>query len=482
MTVVVILPCLCYDIAVEKQLPSAYEARMREMLGEAYADYAAALIEPPLRGLRVNGLRLTPEAFAALSPWHLRPSPTLPEGFILAEAGPARTATIEDASMERATEAGPARTAAVEDASRESATEAGIGAHPYHLAGLFYMQEPSAMAAVAAADARPGMRVLDLCAAPGGKAGAMAARMGGEGLLVANEIVGGRARVLLANLQRLGVCNAVVTNAHPETLCSALPAYFDLVLVDAPCSGEGMFRKDETAVAAWSVAHVQACAERQRAILASAQKAVKGGGALVYSTCTFSREENEDTIGAFLAAYPAFQLQFMRRIYPQEGLGEGHFVARLIKCADERADYPLLTLAPCKEKSFTAFMEENFAERPIGQPVLLQDGRVKILPQALPGPLRGLRMLCAGIAAGECKNGRFTPAHALAMAAEGQWRKVLSLSLEDPRLRQYLHGETISVAPGVRGWQCVCVEGYPLSLGKAVDGILKNHLPKEYRR
>lgn len=180
----------------------------------------------------------------------------------------------------------------------------GIGNHPYHLAGLFYLQEPSAMAAIAAAEVRPGMRVLDLCAAPGGKSGGIAARLSGEGFLLANEIVPNRARTLASTLERLGVANAAVTCAKPEAIAEAFPDYFDVTLVDAPCSGEGMFRKDAGAVAEWSPAHVTACAARQSAILETAAKTVRGGGVLIYSTCTFSAEENENVVERFLAAHP----------------------------------------------------------------------------------------------------------------------------------------------------------------------------------
>lgn len=429
------------------QLPEAYIERMEKMLGPSDAPaFFACYGQPPRRGLRVNTLRLSPGAFAARSPFPLAPTGILPEGFLLTEAPPA------------------------------------IGSHPYHLAGMFYLQEPSAMAPIAALPVRPGMRVLDLCAAPGGKSGGIAARLEGQGLLVANEVAPGRAKTLRYTLERLGVTNAVVTCARPEVLCEALRGYFDAVLVDAPCSGEGMFRKDPGAAAAWSEAHVRACAQRQRAILESAAQAVAEGGALVYSTCTFSPEENEGVAEAFAAAHPAFTLEYARRFYPHTCPGEGHFVALLQRTGSLQGHgngAAALSLPPCKEAAFRAFCQEALEAPPEGEAVRLGDGRVLVLPGPLPKGLERARLLTAGVYAGDLAGNRFTPSHALAMAAGVRWRRALSPG--GPDMGAYLRGQAIP-APGLsKGWCRVEVEGYPLGLGKAVEGVLKNHLPKGLR-
>ena len=242
-------------------LPEAFAHRMKEMLGEEFPAFLAAYEQPHLKGVRVNPLKCAPETLQkAMS--GLRPSPFSPLCFY-------------------------------------SETEK-VGTLPLHHAGAFYSQEPSASSAVTVLDPQPGERVLDLCAAPGGKSTQIAACLMGEGLLWSNEIVRSRASILLSNMERMGVKNGVVSSCHPETLCSRLAGFFDKVLVDAPCSGEGMFRRDPQAVAEWSPEHVRACADRQLAILHSAKQAVREGGVLVYSTCTFSPEENEGVIRRFL--------------------------------------------------------------------------------------------------------------------------------------------------------------------------------------
>ena len=425
-------------------LPQDFIDRTTKQLGPQAPAFFASYDEPPRRGLRVNGLRLTPENFLTISPFRLAPSDILREGFVL----------MEDAPF--------------------------IGNHPYHLAGLFYLQEPSAMSPIATLDIRPNMRVLDLCAAPGGKSGGIAARMQGSGLLVANELVPGRAKTLRYNLERLGVCNAAVTCARPDALCEALAGYFDAVLVDAPCSGEGMFRKDPSAVAEWSLAHVLACAQRQKAILESAALAVCEGGQLVYSTCTFSPEENEGVVEAFCAAHPEFSLLSMNRLYPHTSVGEGHFVARLQRMGDapQQKKEKCLALPQCKEAAYREFCAEALQSPPPGEGVLLPDGRVLALSEDLPKGLERVRLLTAGIYMGDMRNGRFEPSHALAMAAGVTWRQ--TLLLEGQALSAYLRGEVVP-AEGLQGWCRAAVDGFPLGLGKAVGGSLKNHLPKGLR-
>ncbi len=428
-------------------LPEAFLQRMQKLLGGEYPAFLDCYAKPPVRGLRVNTLRASPADFLKIAPWKLAPSAILPEGFVLLEAA------------------------------------AGIGKHPYHMAGVIYMQEPSAMAPAAAVSIRPGMRVLDLCAAPGGKSTAMAARLEGEGLLVSNEVVPARAKALAQNIQRMGVVNAVVTNAKPEALCAALNGAFDIVLVDAPCSGEGMFRKDEEAVKAWSPAHVRACAARQSAILQSAAAAVKPGGTLLYATCTFSTEENEGVTADFLRAHPDFTLVEQKRLYPHRVPGEGQFYAKLSRQGEGRlcAKAPRLQGSAAQRAMAANALRALFPSLCTNTLSVLPDGRAFILPKDMPEGLFAQRMLLAGLEAGECKKGRFEPAHALFQALGGLSAQTLSLCLADACVAAFLRGETIP-APGLSGYAAVCVDGFPLGFGKAVDGVLKNRLPKGLRR
>ena len=419
---------------------------MKGMLGEQYDAFIAEYDKPPVRGLRANLLKVTPDRLQKICPFEMDKADTLEEGFVL-----------------------------------RSEVQS-IGNHPYHMAGLFYMQEPSAMAAIEAVEAGPGMKILDLCAAPGGKSGGIAARMQGEGLLVSNEIVPNRAKTLAFTMERLGVCNAVVTSAHPDALCGALKEYFDRVVVDAPCSGEGMFRKDDTAIAEWSSEHVTACAQRQQAILESAYTALAPGGKLVYSTCTFSPEENEQTVEAFIKAHPDMAVELMHRLYPHTCTGEGHFIARLVKRGYGEELQRDMKLELCRDKEYSAFIKETFDEPPKGEACRLKDGRIIILRTPLPEGLANIRMLSAGVYAGDIQRGRFIPAHSLFMAEHGgKYRNTLSLPADSPELDAYLRGNTVSVNDSMKGYAAVLADGYPIGFGKAVDGTMKNHLPKGLR-
>ena len=414
-------------------LPQAYLNRMKDQLGEAFPAYFAAMEAPERRAARCNPLKMSPDGLRALRPEF---TPAGGEGFLLPEGF-------------------------------------APGKDPLHCAGAYYVQELSAQMPAGLLELTPDMAVLDLCAAPGGKSGQLAAKVS-QGVLFANEIVPHRANVLLGNLERMGAKNAVVTSMDPEKLIAATGPVFDAVLVDAPCAGEGMFRKDPEAVRAWSPEHVIACAKRQRAILTSAQGAVKPGGQLVYSTCSFSPAENEENVGWFLDAYPDFELLEERRLYPHTSLGEGQYAARLRrKGAAERIGY----LPPKKEKAplVEAFLRDMCPDL-CGELRLLPDGRSLLLPP-LPCSLEGLRVLRAGLLLGECVKGRFVPAHALAMAAGLPLRQRTELS-EGDALR-YLRGETLPT--DLSGWCAVTCHGLALGLAKGAGGVLKNHLPKGLR-
>jgi len=426
-------------------LPGAYLERMRAQLGEReFAAYLTAMERQPRRALRVNLLKTTAEDFCMQADFPLTPTGILPESFF-----------FED--------------------------DVAIGRHPLHAAGLCYVQEPAAQLPAALTGAGAGMSVLDLCAAPGGKTTQLGAMMQNTGLLVANEPVRSRAEILAGNIERLGVTNALVTCMRPDALAEALGACFDVVLVDAPCSGEGMFRKDETAVREWSVEHVLACAARQEQILESAAHLLKPGGRLVYSTCTFSREENEGAIERFLSAHADFSLIESRRMYPHASVGEGQFMAVLVRVEEAASAALVALIAPAGERvpAFEAFWRETFATD-LPAAMLLPDGRVLIPPQLLPRELRGLHIVRAGVLAGELKNGRFTPDHALAMAYPASAFRA-TVPLESGALVRFLAGETIACDPALSGWCPATVLGHPIGWGKAVEGTLKNHIPKGLR-
>lgn len=382
------------------------------------------------------------------------------------------------------------------------------GASLAHWAGAFYLQEASAMLPAAVLSARPGERVLDLCAAPGGKASQMALAMGGEGALVANEIDPARARVLAGNLERLGVCNAVVTCETPARLAARWPGAFDAVLVDAPCSGEGMFRRDADTRAQWNPAAPAGCQKRQTEILDAAARLVRPGGRLVYSTCTFNALENEQSVRGFLARHADFSpWEFvapglgaseggMLRVWPQRVRGDGQFVARLRRAGEAEAlweNAPQRGAARARrgEKAEGAQDARNLLEqlcatavRALPEPLSrarmrFVGGRLFAAPAAAPDT-DGLRVIWPGTALLRAEKNRVEPEHALAMAlAPRQALRVAPLGEDEARA--FLAGESLHRA-GEPGWTLVACAGLPLGWGKQADGALKNHLPKGLRK
>lgn len=305
--------------------------------------------------------------------------------------------------------------------------------------------------------------------------------MKNKGLLIANEPVSQRADTLCRTFERLGVTNAVVTCMQPDALCPALNALCDLVLVDAPCSGEGMFRKEAEAVAAWSGEHVHACAIRQKAILSAAARAVRPGGTLIYSTCTFSFEENEGVVEDFLSAHSDFTRKTMRRLYPHTCAGEGQFAAVLCRAGSAAPRNQGLTeLQNTRIPAFEEFCAETLSA-PLPRPAqLLPDGRVILPPALLPAEMKKLHVRIAGIPAGEVRGTRFIPSHALFLALPASaFRCALPLSGE--ALARYFAGETVPVPANDRGYCAVAYEGHPVGFGKADGKILKNHYPKGLR-
>ena len=366
--------------------------------------------------------------------------------------------------------------------------EARPGLHPYHEAGVYYLQEASAMAPVQLLDPQPGERICDLCAAPGGKSTQIAGRMAGKGLLLCNEYNPKRAKILSRNIERMGIANALVTNEHPEKLASRLAGFFDRVLIDAPCSGEGMFRKEEAAVTDWSEETVQMCARRQAEILHSGAQLVRPGGRLVYSTCTFAPQENEETVAAFLASHPEFEPEQVEgpwfapgengsfRMWPHKLLGEGHFAAVLRKKGEEDSRG---TLAQGQKlpQQWLSFAKELDIQIPEGKAVAFGKS-LYWAPEELP-ELQGLKVLRPGLELGEVKKDRLEPAHALALWLHS-CRNMQDLPGSSREVTAYMGGDVIPSEK--KGWCLITVDGYSLGWGKGDGRVLKNHYPKGLRR
>ncbi len=400
------------------------------------------------------------------------------------------------------------------------------GKHPYHEMGLYYIQEPSAMSAAALLAPKPGMRVLDLCAAPGGKSTQLATYLGDSGLLVSNEINTQRSRILSQNIERMGIKNAIVTNEDSFVLASHFPGFFNAIQVDAPCSGEGMFRKLPEAIEQWSIENVAICAARQKEILDNAAVMLKPGGVIVYSTCTFSKEENEDVIEYFLERHPDFTLEEMERFWPNKVDGEGHFVAKLVRrgsinelgadydvCEDScnkvedtglKADRktkknknsknrknetkPALT----KEnmKLLTEFLDETISEDVaawIKNSRLVMFGEQLYRLPDMEVDIKGLKVQRAGLHIGEFKKQRFEPSHSLALALKlSEAKNVVKLTWDDPQTTGFFNGQSVMLsdeqtAECKKGWALVCVDGYTAGWGKVNGTQVKNHYPKGLR-
>lgn len=485
-------------------LPEKFLERMQNMLGEEYPAFLESLSGKRYRALRLNPLKTRIQEGKEKLPFTLSPVPWTKNGFYYEE-------------------------------------EEQPGKHPYHEAGLYYIQEPSAMAPVpclmeerasaaaiperqeehvsAAAiperqeePATPG-RVLDLCAAPGGKSTQIAEYMRGRGMLITNEIHPQRAKILSENIERMGISNAIVLNETPESLSKRFIAFFDRILVDAPCSGEGMFRKNDNAGEEWSEENVALCAERQDSILDCAATMLKPGGRLVYSTCTFAPAEDEGSVSRFLETHPDFCLEKEERLMPHKIKGEGHFLAVLhreggqLSSAATAGTEKSLTLKDCRE--FLDFAKEALtipAEELTEGKILLRFGEQLYLAPAETPSLWGLKVLRPGLHLGTVKKNRFEPSHALALfLKKEQAVQAVNLACDGTAVRKYLEGQTLTIGEGCdvemahiitrgrmaaeqadvslpKGWCLVCVDGYSLGWGKAAGAVLKNHYPKGLRK
>ena len=434
-------------------LPLEYTEKMKVLLGEAYDDYIDSFEEGRFYGLRANTLKISAEALQEKGVFTLTNVSWCESGFYYeGEERPAK--------------------------------------HPYYHAGLYYLQEPSAMSPAATLPIEEGDVVLDLCAAPGGKTTQLAARLNGTGLLVANDISAGRAKTLLKNVELMGIRNAIVMSETPEKIANRLPAFFDKILVDAPCSGEGMFRKEPDMVKSWDAKMLEFCRTEQAKILEACAPMLKEGGMLLYSTCTFSPEENEKSIGDFLENHSEFELvpiekkngfvaglspfEACARLYPHKLKGEGHFLALLRKKeAEGEKTVPAEDGKWTKQMdAFVEFAKDVLQEMPKGIYQIYGDG-LYLLPEGTP-KLDKLRVLRTGWMLGTLKKDRFEPSQAFAMGLKKEEVKnVVDFPLEDDRVIRYLKGETVEGA-GKDGWTLVCVDGFPLGWAKMQKGRLKN--------
>ena len=447
-----------------KQLPQEYENRMKQLLGADFDGYFNELQNPPVKAFRVNTEKISLEEFKKINVFGNEKIPYVNNGYYL--------------NYEK------------------------VGNHPYHHAGLIYVQEPGAMAPAECVDIDPDWFVLDMCAAPGGKSTQLKNKLGENGVLVSNEIISSRCKILTGNVERLGLKNTVVTCMDTEKLASYFQNTFDLVMVDAPCSGEGMFRKEEIAIDEWSSENVQMCAKRSSEILENAVKTLKSGGVIVYATCTFSLSENEMMIDAFLQNHPEFELvpvnervqkytadgvkfdgckceniNFARRFYPHIAKGEGQFMA-VLHHKGEKTDNNFYSFISKKtDKTVTEFLDDtltdynpDFVGFYNGNPIYYNN-RLPIADRAA---------FCCGVTIGEIRKNYILPHHQFFMALGDKFKRKINLSVDSIELSKYLHGEEFDT-DCQNGWAVVTVDGYSVGGVKVSNGRAKNHYPKGLR-
>lgn len=488
------------------KLPKEFEERMQGMLGEAYPAFLHSYEENKYQALRMNPWKAEKKSFREKCGFHLREVPWETNGFYY-------------------------------DSDDQP------GKHPWHEAGAYYIQEPSAMAPAAYLEAKPGERILDLCAAPGGKTTQIAAYMKGQGILVCNEIHPARAKILSENVERMGISNAMVTNESPQKLAEVFDEYFDRILVDAPCSGEGMFRKNEEACDEWSPENVQNCAERQDEILDCAASMLRPGGRIVYSTCTFAPAENEGSMARFLIRHPEYELlevplyegmecgvpawaysygdeekinqmhlERTIRLWPHKLQGEGHYLAVLQKAGEVPEGYEGFVKYGLEQgirkedilsgngkksaknkntqknkaaeglKIFGEFEQETLQKKLLDTEnggLLTFGDQLYLIPKGMPS-IHGLRVLRPGLHLGTLKKERFEPSHALALHLKEE-DVMRSMPLTDSEPQAFINGQTLNYE-GEKGWYLITVDGYSLGWGKLAGQVMKNHYPKGLRK
>lgn len=448
-------------------LPEEYIIQMKELLKDEYDQYIESFSYERLYGIRVNTLKMSIEDFINKKLYELSPVKWCKEGFYYngANARPSKS--------------------------------------PYYHAGLYYLQEPSAMSTGAIADVKPGERVLDVCAAPGGKSTQVGARLKGEGILVTNDISTSRTKALLKNVELFGLTNAVVLNESPDKIASRFESFFDKIIIDAPCSGEGMFRKDPDVIKAWGKNMTNFCTSAQYEILESSARAVCSGGYIIYSTCTFNPEENERQIESFLNRHPEFELceipeefgldhgrpewtnsgsvEFRKcgRLWPHKTEGEGHFVAKMKKTSGkERMDYDGHRNNKINGfEYFEEFVRNNINGVDFNRDFETYGEKLYMLPKNLPA-FNGIRVVRNGWYLGDIKKKRFEPSQAFAMGIKGENVKLTENLTDYDTAVKYLKGETLETSLKEDGWVLVTFDGLTLGWAKSQKGRLKNkYLP-----
>jgi NOL1/NOP2/sun family putative RNA methylase len=449
-------------------LPERFKQRMAKLLKDQSAAFFQALEQPPITGIRVNTNKISPQDFQILLGLTLEPVPWCSSGFV-----------IEDNKLS--------------------------GKHPFHAAGLFYFQEPSAMAVAEALQPKAGELVLDLAAAPGGKSTHLVSLTGNKSVVIANEVNRSRVKALSENLERWGSLRAIITNESVENFMS-LHHSVDKVLLDAPCSGEGMFRKSSEALEMWSEEIVLGCAKRQHGLIHHASKLVKAGGSLVYSTCTFAPEENEEVIAKFLETHPDFELAELplevspagldwiqtqvdvssaKRLWPHKHKGEGHFIAKLKKTQGEFRQpkaahfYPV---SPQVKKLWKEFCQQSFRQKILDMPLTLFGDKLYAVDETIPH-LQGIHMVKTGIWLGTVLRNRFEPSHSLALTLDHKQLKhdmAIDFELKDQTLMRYLQGHPLE-STGEKGWVLITVQGFPIGWGKRSGNVVNNAYPKGLR-
>ena len=450
-------------------LPEGFKKRMKLLLKDEYDGFISTLLQPAVKGLRVNTARCAPDAPISEGELPLISIPYVKGGYII------------DGEV------------------------ASIGNTPSHLAGRFYIQDPGAMSTAAAIDIPPDAWVADLCAAPGGKTTQLAQMLGEGGFILSNEYVPKRAKILVGNVERMGIANACVTSMDTKELARLYNSVFDLVVADAPCSGEGMFRKDVPAIEEWSEDNVTLCAARQADILDNAAALVKGGGKLLYSTCTYSLEENEMTVAAFIERHPEFSLipvkpevasvtsdgvrfdgctcrdiELCRRFYPHKTQGEGQFIALMQKNNDELPTflYKEKLGAPTKDEmaAVEAFYRANLTKKP-GARLAKYGENLVLISHGCPLPPHSV--FSAGVLLGEVKGKLLFPSHQLFKAYGDLFKN--KLFLDEEEAKKYLSGEEIADNTGLGGFVALYYRDCVLGGGKASGDRIKNHFPKGLR-
>jgi NOL1/NOP2/sun family putative RNA methylase len=451
------------------KLPAAFETKMKALLKEEYEDYLRSYDLPKYQGFRVNTLKISLEEWKQINPFkQIKEVPWCKEGFYYD-------------GVEKPTK------------------------HPYYYAGLYYVQEPSAMAPGDYIPIEAGDKVLDLCAAPGGKSTQVAAHLNQTGLLISNDISTSRTRALLKNIENFGARNTIITNETPLRLSYKCKEYFDKILIDAPCSGEGMFRKSDEAIKSWETYDTKTCCSLQREILDAAALMLRPSGMILYSTCTFSPEENEGMIDEFLLkhndysvipliprggiqkAHPEWigadkQIEGALRLWPHHLEGEGHFVCLLQKSGPKSNEVCGRSSWKKRLRDYKEAAEfiEHHTYISLDEPVQEINGKLYLLPQEAPD-LSGLRIIRSGMLIGEIKNRRFEPSHALTLAyPRSMFKYIIDLDSSDEKVIRYLKGETL-LYEADKGYHIICVDGHPLGFVKSQNGSLKNQYPPNWR-